>query len=68
MKKQLASGWPVVSFILQQGFQNNPYRSRLGHYDHIVPVWGIYSNHDLRDPAIYEDDYIVMASNYGDDG
>jgi len=43
-------------------------RNLLGHYDHIIPVWGIYSNHDLRDPAIYEDDYIVMASNYGDDG
>jgi len=43
-------------------------RSLLGHYDHIIPIWGLYSNHDLRDPAIYEDDYIVMASNYGQDG
>jgi len=43
-------------------------RGLLGHYDHIVPVWAIYSNHDLRDPAIYEDDYIVHASNYGEDG
>jgi hypothetical protein len=32
-------------------------------YDHIVPVIGIESSHDLSDPEYYDDDYLVFSDN-----
>lgn len=40
----------------------------MGTGDHIEPFWGLYSNHDLKDPNIYDDDYIVHGSDYAPDG
>jgi hypothetical protein len=37
-------------------------------FDHIEPVWGLYSNHDLSDPEIYGDDYLQFGSGYSPDG
>jgi len=64
----LASQWPVVQFVLLKGYENNTRRMRLGHYDHVVPIYGVYSNHNLNDPAVYSDDYILSSSNYNLDG
>lgn len=37
-------------------------------FDHIEPIWGLYSNHNLNDPAVYEDDWLVHGSDYSPDG
>jgi len=40
----------------------------LGPFDHIEPAFGLYSNHPLSDPEIYDDDYLVHGSDYSPDG
>jgi len=37
-------------------------------YDHIEPAWGLYSNHPLSDPEVYDDDYLLHGSDYSPDG
>ena len=37
-------------------------------FDHVEPIWGLYSNHNLNDPAVYDDDYFVHGSDYSPDG
>jgi len=32
-------------------------------YDHIVPVIGIQSSHDLSDQSYYDDDYLIFSDN-----
>lgn len=66
LKNSLANKAPVVAFVLCAGDEHNAYN--LGTFDHIEPFWGLYSNHDLMDPSIYPDDYIVHGSDYGPDG
>ena len=67
MKQSLANQHPVVAFVMCMG--DDPHEAyQCGPFDHIEPFWGLYSNHDLQDPAIYDDDYIVHGSDYGPDG
>jgi len=44
----------------------------LGPFDHIEPIFGVYSNNPLpttlEGTVIYEDDYLVHASDYMPDG
>ena len=66
MKKSLANQHPVVAFVMCQGDEHSAYQC--GPFDHIEPFWGLYSNHDLMDPAVYDDDFVVHGSDYGPDG
>jgi hypothetical protein len=66
MKKSLAHQHPVVAFVMCAGDEHMAYTC--GPFDHIEPFWGLYSNHDLMDPAIYDDDYLVHGSDYAPDG
>ena len=34
-----------------------------GHVDHVEPMWGIFSNHPLDDPNVYDDDWVLHASD-----
>lgn len=54
-----------------KGDSHNAYG--LGAYDHIEPIFGIYSSHPLEDvplneTQLYDDDWIQHASNYAPDG
>lgn len=40
----------------------------LGPFDHIEPVFGLYSNHPLTDEEVYDDDWLVHGSDYALDG
>jgi len=66
MKKSIVAGSPIVNFVMCKGDGHNAYG--LGHYDHIEPFWGVYSNNPLEDEEIYPDDWIVHGSNYEPDG
>ena len=67
MKRMLAHQHPVVAFVMCKGdIPHSAYEC--GPFDHIEPFWGLYSNHNLMDPAVYDDDYIVHGSDYGPDG
>lgn len=66
LKKNLAAGNPIVTFVMCKGDDhagdvNIP-------YDHIEPAWGLYSNHPLSDPEVYDDDWLVHGSDYSPDG
>jgi len=62
LKKELTFGRPVVWFIMCSGDNHNTYG--LAAYDHIEPVFGIYSNHVLGDPKVYADDVLVHGSDW----
>lgn len=49
-----------------KGDEHNAYG--LGPFDHIEPVFGLYSNHPLTDEEVYDDDYLVHGSDYALDG
>mgnify|MGYP000335800443 FL=1 len=66
LKKQLSSGYPVVWMIYCKGDMHNTYF--LANYDHVEPVWGIYSNHSLDDTTVYPDDVLVHGADYGAEG
>lgn len=34
-----------------------------GAFGHIEPVWGLFSNHPLDDPTVYDDDWVVHSSD-----
>ena len=34
-----------------------------GACDHVEPVYGLFSNHPLTDPVVYDDDYVLHASD-----
>jgi hypothetical protein len=55
-------GNPVVWFIMCSGDGHNTYG--LANYDHIEPVFGIYSNHPLSDLTVYNDDVLVHGSDW----
>ena len=42
----------------------------LGAFDHIEPIWGVYSDNPLNETnvTIYDGDYLVLSSNYAPDG
>ena len=66
LKSHLVRFEPVVWFVMCKGDGHDTYG--IAHYDHIEPVWGIYSNRSLVEPAttsvVYPDDVIVHASNW----
>ena len=37
----------------------------IANYDHVEPVWGLYSNHSLDDRTVYPDDVLVHGADYG---
>lgn len=61
LKKHLAAGEPVVWFVLCKGDGHDTYG--LAHYDHIEPVWGIYSNHSLTDATLYDSDGMSLSAS-----
>jgi hypothetical protein len=66
VKKNLASGSPIVTFVMCKGDSHSAYG--LGPFDHIEPIFGLYSNHPLTDEEVYDDDYLVHGSDYAIDG
>jgi len=64
VKKNLAHGSPIVTFVMCKGDEHNAY----GPFDHIEPIFGLYSNHPLTDEEVYDDDYLVHGSDYAIDG
>eukprot|EP00759_Apiculatamorpha_spiralis_P031902 PhF_6_TR33626/c0_g1_i1/m.49112 len=68
LKQQLSLGYGVVWFIMCKGDGHNTYGIPNATYDHIEPVFGLYSNHSLTDPTVYADDVLVHSSDYAPDG
>lgn len=67
MKAHLVASHPLVIFVMEKDAEHNAYN--MGYYfDHIEPVFGVYSNHELTDPTVYDDDWFVMGSDYSPDG
>jgi len=66
LKSELLNDHGVVQFILCKGDAHSCYDGSA--YDHIEPFFKLYSNHDLSDPTVYPDDYVVHGSDYAPDG
>ena len=67
LKSQLARDGGVVQFILCKGDAHQAYAPE-NIYDHIEPFFRLYTNHEVNDTAIYEDDYVAHGSGYSPDG
>jgi len=67
IKKNIAAGQPIVTFVMCKG-DSHTGDGNAAPFDHIEPAWGLYSNHPLSDPEIYEDDYVLHGSDYSPDG
>lgn len=67
MKSHLADSNPLVVFVMEKGNSHDAYNMGY-HFDHIEPIFGVYSNHELSDNTIYDDDWFVMGSDYSPDG
>lgn len=52
---------------MEKGNTHNAYNMGY-HFDHIEPIFGLYSNHELTDATVYDDDWFVMGSDYSPDG
>ena len=66
LKSQLAQGRPIVWFPICKGDGHKCYPGSCpngGAADHVEPMYGLYSNHPLDDPNVYDDDWIVHASD-----
>ena len=66
LKRHLAQGHPIVWFPICKGDSHECYPDSCpnnGHCDHVEPMWGLFSNHSLDDPNVYDDDYILHASD-----
>ena len=66
LKKHLAAGNPIVWFPLCKGDGHHCYEGSCpngGQCDHVEPMYGIFSNHPLNDTEVYDDDWIVHASD-----
>ena len=66
LKSQLVRGRPIVWFPMCKGDLHICYPGSCpggGRVDHVEPMWGIYSNHPLDDTTVYDDDWIVHASD-----
>lgn len=66
LKQHLAAGHPVVFFPICKGDPHECYPDSCpngGACDHVEPMGALYSNHDLSDPNVYDDDYIMHFSD-----
>jgi len=67
LKAQLTAGHPVVWFPMCKGDGRFcPYWGACpngGVISHVEPMWGIYSNHPLNDTNVFDDDWILHASD-----
>ena len=66
LKKHLSRGEPVVWFPICKGDSHDCYEDACpngGTCDHVEPMYGLFSNHDLDDPVVYDDDWILHASD-----
>ena len=66
LKKHLVRGHPIVWFPICKGDSHQPYPGSCplgGAVDHVEPMWGIFSNHSLDDETVYDDDWILHASD-----
>jgi len=66
LKSHLVKGHPVVWFPICKGDSHDCYRGSCpngGECDHVEPMFGIYSNHSLDDLTVYQDDWILHASD-----
>lgn len=66
LKEQLAAGHRIIWFIMCKGDSHNSYDLPNATYDHVEPVFGIYSN-NLSAPVL-GDDVLVHGSDYAPDG
>jgi len=67
MKSHLAKREPVMWAPMEQGeYPHQPYGPSStpggGAFDHHEPIIGIGSNHDLSDPTVYDDDWLLHFS------
>ncbi len=64
VKTNVVGGYPVVIGVYENasifGLGAN---EQYAQYDHIVPVMGIQSTHDLKDMNYYDDDRIILSDN-----
>ena len=66
LKAHLAQGHPIVWFPICKGDPHQCYPDSCpngGACDHVEPIWGLFSNHSLDDPQVYDDDVILHASD-----
>jgi hypothetical protein len=66
LKKNLVKGYPIVWMPLCKGDPHLPYPGSCpngGAIDHVEPIFGIFSNHPLDDLTVYDDDWILHASD-----
>lgn len=62
LKNHVVRGFPVALAVMENNSifqQENPDPQ----YDHVVPVVGIFSYHDLHDAAYFNDDKLVFSDN-----
>ena len=66
LKAHLAAGHPIAWFPICKGDSHVCYPDSCpngGACDHVEPMFGIFSNHPLTDPTVYDDDYVLHASD-----
>eukprot|EP01063_Lacrimia_lanifica_P033438 TRINITY_DN593_c0_g3_i1.p2 TRINITY_DN593_c0_g3~~TRINITY_DN593_c0_g3_i1.p2 ORF type:complete len:357 (+),score=126.57 TRINITY_DN593_c0_g3_i1:59-1129(+) len=67
IKKHLTKKTPVMWAPICAGDSHTPYGPRScpngGHFDHHEPILGLGSNHDLSDPTVYDDDWLLHFSD-----
>jgi hypothetical protein len=66
LKKHLAAGHAIAWFPICKGDSHECYPGSCpngGSCDHVEPMYGIFSNHPLTDPNVYDDDVILHASD-----
>lgn len=66
VKQNVLEGYPVIIGVFTNEFlfygKTNPSAGD-SEFDHIVPVYGIGSNHSLKDYSYYSDDVIYFSDN-----
>ena len=66
LKSHLVQGRSIVWFPICKGDEHQCYAGSCpggGEIDHVEPMFGIWSNHSLDDPEVYDDDVILHASD-----
>ena len=73
LKSQLVQGRAIAWFPMCKGDPHQGYPGScpgggksgdvIGHVDHVEAMYGIFSNHPLDDPEVYDDDWIVHTSD-----